>query len=401
MLSLSMDAASSSSPHADSLALLGVYLHFPFCTTKCTYCAFVTRGYDAELAERYVAALETELQRFSDACAAVPLAFTTRRADTLYFGGGTPSRLTPRQLERLLTACRTVFDFTPDVEVTVEVNPGDATPERLEAYRALGVNRLSLGVQSFFDSDLALTGRDHDAQDAKRAFRAARQAGFDNINLDLIAGLPGQTLEAWRTNLVEALALAPEHLSLYLLEVKEQTTLARQLAAGRLPALDDDLTAEMYLTTLDLLTQAHFEAYEISNFARPGHRARHNLKYWTDSPYAAFGVGAHGYDGVERYWNSDRLEDYFAQVERRGWATAGRTQRTLHERWHEALMLGLRLAEGVSPDALWRRYGIDLSAYAAAVSELQAAGLLEVTSDRWRLTPRGRLLSNEVFLAFC
>lgn len=395
-----MNAAPPMSAPTDAPGLPGVYIHFPFCVTKCTYCAFVTRGYDADSAERYVAALETELHCFPVACAAVPLAFADRRADTLYIGGGTPSRLTPRQLERILTACRAVFDFTPDVEVTLEVNPGDAAPERLEAYRALGVNRLSLGVQSFFASDLALTGRDHDADAAKAAVRAARRAGFDNVSLDLIAGLPGQTLETWRANLSEALALAPEHLSLYLLEVKEHTTLARRLAAGRLPAPDDDAAAEIYLTTLDVLAAAGFEAYEISNFARPGRRARHNVKYWTDAPYAAFGVGAHGYDGDERYWNNDRLEDYLAQVERTGRAVAGRTRRTPRERWQEALMLGLRLAEGVSPDALRRRYGVDLGDYAAAAAELQAAGLLEVAPDRLRLTPRGRLLSNEVFLAF-
>lgn len=385
-------------PESDTL--LGVYIHFPFCTTKCTYCAFVTRSYVADLAERYVGALETELQCFPTTCATLPLNFATRRADTLYIGGGTPSRLTPHQLERLLKACRAVFDLTPDAEITVEVNPGDATYERLAAYRALGVNRLSLGVQSFFDPDLVLTGRDHDANAARQAFQAARRAGFDNLSLDLIAGLPGQTGVTWRANLSEALALMPEHLSLYLLEVKAHTTLARQLAAGRLTVPDDDLAAELYLTTLDVLTQAGFETYEISNFARPGYRARHNLKYWTDMPYAAFGVGAHGYDGSERYWNDDRLENYLLQVEQTGSAVAGRTQRTPQERWQEAVILGLRLSDGVSLQVLRKRYGVDLHDYRAAISELQVTGLLTVTSDRLYLTPRGRLLSNEVFLAF-
>jgi len=380
---------------------LGVYVHFPFCVTKCTYCAFVTRSYDADGATRYLAALETELHHFPETCAAVPLEFAGFQADTLYFGGGTPSRMTPSQLARLLPACRAAFDFAPDTEITLEVNPGDATPQRLEAYRNLGINRLSLGVQSFFDRDLALTGRDHDAQAARRAVQAARQAGFDNLSLDLIAGLPGQTLTDWRTNLLEALALEPEHLSLYLLEVKAGTTLSRQLAAGRLPPLDDDLAAEMYLLTLELLGGAGFEAYEISNFARPGYRARHNLKYWTDLPYAAFGIGAHGYDGLERYWNTDRLEDYFTAVDDRHHAVVARTRRTPHERWHEALMLGLRLDGGVDLARLRARYGIDLwHDYAATLQELQAAGLLTVTDGRIRLTPRGRLLSNEVFVAF-
>ncbi len=385
----------------DVSARLGVYVHFPFCVTKCTYCAFVTRSYDADGAARYLAALETELHHFPQTCAAVPLEFTTFQADTLYFGGGTPSRMMPSQLERLLMACRAVFDFASDTEITLEVNPGDAEPERLETYRNLGINRLSLGVQSFFDRDLVLTGRDHDAQAARRAVHAARLAGFDNLSLDLIAGLPGQTLTDWRTNLLEALALEPEHLSLYLLEVKEGTTLSRQLAAGRMPSLDDDLAAEMYLLTLEVLGEAGFEAYEISNFARPGHRARHNLKYWRDLPYAAFGVAAHGYDGIERYRNSDRLEDYFTAIDDRHHAVVARTRRTPHERWHEALMLGLRLDEGVDPAMLRAGYGIDLwRDYAAAVQELQTAGLLTVTGERLCLTPRGRLLSNEVFVAF-
>ncbi|MFQ3580880.1 MAG: radical SAM family heme chaperone HemW [Chloracidobacterium sp.] len=379
---------------------IGVYVHFPFCVTKCTYCAFVTRSYDHVLAERYVRALEQELRHFAEACATVPLAFPTRQADTLYVGGGTPSRLTPSQLARVLQSCRATFDFAPDTEVTLEINPGDAQPDRLEAYRALGVTRLSLGVQSFSDRDLALTGRDHSAQAAKRAFQAARNAGFDNISLDLIAGLPEQTLSDWRANLTEALALEPEHLSLYLLEVKAQTTLARQLATGRLPALDEDAAAEMYLVLLETLTQAGFDAYEISNFARPGYRARHNLKYWTDVPYAAFGVGAHGYDGDERYWNSERLEDYCSQIEQRHHAVITRTQRSAHDRWHEELMLGLRLDEGVAVAPLCAKHGIDLSAYRLVLDDLQAAGLVVITPDRLRLTIRGRLLSNEVFLAF-
>ncbi|MGQ9897868.1 MAG: radical SAM family heme chaperone HemW [Acidobacteriota bacterium] len=380
---------------------LGVYVHFPFCVTKCTYCAFVTRSYDVSSADRYLAALETEIQHFPKTCATAPLAFSTYQVDTLYFGGGTPSRMTPSQLARVLLACQAVFDFVPGGEITLEVNPGDVTPQRLAAYHNLGINRLSLGVQSFFDRDLALTGRDHDAQAARQAVQVARQVGFDNVSLDLIAGLPGQTLADWRANLQEALALEPEHLSLYLLEVKDGTTLSRQMVAGRVTLPDEDLAADMYLLTLEILGEAGFEAYEISNFARPGYRARHNLKYWMDLPYVAFGVGAHGYDGAERYWNADRLEDYFTAVQHRQHAVVARTQRTPHEQWHEALMLGLRLEEGIDPAALQASYGIDLWCdYAATIQELQSAGLLTVTGGRIHLTRRGRLLSNEVFVAF-
>ncbi len=354
----------------DSNASVGVYVHLPFCHSKCTYCGFATGSYDkctycgfatgsyeANLATEYLAALEREIRAFA--------ATNERRvADTLYLGGGTPSILSPDQIARIVVAGRETFALTPDAEITMEVNPGDAQPDRLAAFRALGVNRVSL-------------------------------------SLDLIAGLPKQTLEDWTSNLAHALALAPEHLSLYLLEVKDGTKLASQLATGALPPLDDDLAAEMYESLLDAAAAHGLEAYEISNFARAGRRSRHNLKYWTERPFFGFGVSAHSYDGEERAWNVADIRGYVARVNQTGSGADGRTQRTPHERWHEALMMGLRLREGVSLAGLHEKYGAEIARdYAAEIERLVEAGAIVVEDGVMRLTRRGLLVSNEVFLAF-
>lgn len=370
----------------------GIYVHLPFCHSKCTYCGFVTGSYDADLAARYVAALEKEIRTIPHPLSPIP-------HDSLYFGGGTPSILAADDLGRIVAACRETFQLTEDAEITLEANPGDTA--RAHDWRELGFNRASLGVQSFLDHELRATGRDHDATDARRAFLELREAGFDNLSLDLIAGLPNQTLADWKSNLAHALALEPDHLSLYLLEIKEGTKLAQMVSAGRLPEIDEDLAAEMYEHLVEAVTAAGFDAYEISNFARPGQRSRHNVKYWTDVPYAAFGVGAHGYDGEERYWNVGNIHEYVEKMEREGTAREGRTVRTPRERWHEALMMGLRLREGVSVADLETRYGVDIRReYAGALDRLDAAGAISFEGDTLKLTPRGVLVSNEVFLEF-
>lgn len=262
----------------------GLYLHLPFCHSKCTYCGFVTGSYQEDLAGRYLAALETEIRQFPPRN--VVVAEARPQADTVYFGGGTPSILAAPQISRLLEACRESFSITPDAEITIEVNPGDTAPERIATWREAGINRASLGVQSFFDHHLRAAGRDHTAAQAREAFHALRQGGFENLSIDLIAGLPNQTLAEWESNLSQVLELEPEHVSLYLLEVKEGTKLAQMVATGRLPVPDEDLGAEMYEVMLDRLEQAGFDAYEISNFARNRTlRARHNLKYWTETPF--------------------------------------------------------------------------------------------------------------------
>lgn len=377
----------------------GIYLHLPFCHSRCTYCGFVTRSFDDDLSTQYLAALEQEIRAFPPSGTVVSRERPV--IDTIYFGGGTPSILTPKAIGRLLDACRERFEMTEQAEITIEVNPGDTQADRLEGFRTSGINRASLGVQSFLDHQLRATGRDHTADQSRAAVAALRAAGFDNVSLDLIAGLPNQTMDEWKYNLHQALALKPEHLSLYLLEVKEGTKLADQILSGKLPTPDDDLAAEMYETLLDMLEQDGFEAYEISNFARSrALRSRHNLKYWTDVPFFGFGVGAHSYDGDERYRNPSSIHDYLQLMSTQGMAVIDRTSRRPEEKFYEALMMGLRLREGVHLPSLTSQYEISLSStFTRELQRLLEAEAVEFQDDQLRLTRRGVLVSNEVFVA--
>lgn len=377
----------------------GMYLHLPFCHSKCTYCGFVTRSFDDDVSQQYLAAIEQEIRAFPPSETIV----SGKRPviDTIYLGGGTPSILAPEAIGRLLDACRERFELASEAEITIEVNPGDTQMERLAGFRACGINRVSLGVQSFLDHQLRATGRDHNADQSRLAVAALRAAGFDNLSLDLIAGLPNQTLDEWKYNLYEALAFNPEHLSLYLLEVKDGTKLADQILSGKLPTPDDDLAAEMYEALLDILEHNGFEAYEISNFARSQTlRSRHNLKYWTDIPFFGFGVGAHSYDGDERYHNSASIHEYLQLMSTQGMAVVGRTSRTPEEKFYEAFMMGLRLREGVQLSSLASRYEIALSqTFTRELERLLEAEVVEFQNGVLRLTRRGVLVSNEVFVA--
>ena len=266
----------------------GLYVHIPFCSSRCSYCDFATGLYQSELAERYVRAVVQEIR--SSSC-------TGERADTIYFGGGTPSLLEPSQLERILSALFEQFDIDNAAEITLEINPGSATPEKLRAFRRLGINRASFGTQTFDDAELAKLGRSHNAADALRTFADLRDAGFTNVSFDLIAGLPGQTLERWQRNVDQALALEPEHLSFYLLEVHSGTPLADHIKRGLQPVPDEDLAGVMYRWMLEQASAGGYEHYEISNLCRPNFESQHNIKYWNGEPYYGFGCSSHSYDG--------------------------------------------------------------------------------------------------------
>jgi oxygen-independent coproporphyrinogen-3 oxidase len=362
----------------------GIYLHIPFCSSRCSYCDFATGLYEAELAERYVSALCAEI-RASTAAAA--------RVDTIYFGGGTPSLLDPSQLEKILLAVRGRWDVDPASEITLEINPGSATPEKLRDFRALGVNRASFGVQTFDDRELAKLGRSHTVADARRTFYDLRAAGFENVSFDLIAGLPGQTLSGWQHNVAEALELRPEHFSFYLLEVHSGTPLAQHIERGLQPVPDDDLAAVMYETMLESAVGAGYEHYEISNLCRPGFQSRHNTKYWTGAAYFGFGCSAHSYDGATQRWSNERdTKRYVELIESGSTPVTSEQNLSAGEVSSERLFLGLRLMQGVSRD-LCKQYEADLERF-------REAGLVEL-EDRWvRLTRNGALLSNEVFSAF-
>ncbi|MEO5821825.1 MAG: radical SAM family heme chaperone HemW [Vicinamibacteraceae bacterium] len=371
--------------------MLGLYLHIPFCGAICHYCNFNRGLLDADLKARYVDALVTEIRRAADGAA----------ADTIYFGGGTPSLLAPDEVGRLITACRESFAMTPDAEVTLELNPETATAEYLAAIRAAGTTRLSIGVQSFDDVELKRLGRVHSADRARDAVRLARGAGFDDLSLDLMMWLPEQTVARWLANVEALIETGPDHASLYLLEIYPNAPLRDEMARGGWSQAPDDDAADMYLRGLDLLDRAGYEHYEISNVARPGHQSRHNVKYWADGEWLAFGCGAHATRAGRRWHNVPGTADYVSRI------TTGQSVvasvRTLTPQTHaeEALFTGIRLSKGVSLVDIAQRYGVDAwDAYGTALTPFIEAGVVEYTPPVLRLTRQGMLLANEVCAVF-
>ncbi|HYH84699.1 MAG TPA: radical SAM family heme chaperone HemW [Pyrinomonadaceae bacterium] len=374
----------------------GVYIHIPFCRARCSYCDFATGAYEGALAESYVVALTREIEAFD-------IIRERAEVDTIYFGGGTPSLLTRAQAARILDSVRRRFQVATGAEVTMEMNPGTVTPEGLRAFRAAGINRASFGAQTFDDAELRRLGRTHTADDTRRTLSMLREAGFDNISFDLIAGLPEQTLEAWELNLNEALALRPEHLSLYLLEVHEGTPLAEQIKQGRYNSPDADIAAEMYRLMTERTQSAGYEQYEISNFCLPGRESRHNMKYWTGVPYFGFGCSAHSFDGAAQRWSNERdTRAYVGLIEEKGNAVSTRDALDASDQSAEALFLGLRLlTRGVNLAEHRAHFRRDvLTDYADDLARFNEAGLITLDGDVLRLTPAGALLSNEVFAAF-
>jgi len=376
----------------------GVYLHIPFCKSRCSYCDFATDVYrSSDAVDRYVSALCREIGTFETGNPKSKIQ-NPKSIDTIYFGGGTPSLLSSRQADNILKVVREKFDVSEDVEITMEMNPATVTIESLNGYRSLGVNRASFGVQTFDDRALKLLARGHDANDARSTFALLREAGFSNISFDLIAGLPGQSLEDWQKNLREALTMRPAHLSLYLLEVHEATPLAEQIRSGRQPKLDDELAAAMYEFMVDELTAAGYRQYEISNFAMPGFESRHNSKYWRLDPVYAFGVSAHSFNGIERYANDRDTASYVERIETTSRAEVIREKIDLAS---EFAFLGLRLAEGLDLDDYTQKFGIDLEEkYRTELEGAKANDLVELKNRRLVLTERGKVFSNEVFSIF-
>ncbi|MCM3872531.1 MAG: radical SAM family heme chaperone HemW [Pyrinomonadaceae bacterium] len=375
----------------------GIYIHIPFCRSRCSYCDFATGIYEGTLATSYVDALVKEIVAWRDVESPAAI-------DTIYFGGGTPSLLSASQIQIILAAIHTRFvvKAEADLEVTMEMNPGTVTPALLEEFRRVGVNRASFGAQTFDDRELARLGRSHTAQETRETFTHLRAAGFDNVSFDLIAGLPGQTLDGWKRNLDEALGLRPEHLSFYLLEVHEGTPLAEHIRKGMQPQPDDDLAAQMYELMLDRAGAAGYEHYEISNLCLPGFESRHNTKYWTGAPYYGFGCSAHSYDGSLRRWSNERdVARYTALVQRDSSPIVERIELSDHQAGAEALFLGLRMMQGVDLKRHHSQFGDDpRESHQADLARFQEAGLIEFDGDLIKLTRSGTLLSNEVFSAF-
>jgi len=419
----------------------GLYIHVPFCRARCAYCDFNTYAGLEHLLGDYVAALEREIEFHVPSSTFHVEEHGTWNLElgTLYFGGGTPSLLSLGQIKRILDAIRRAFALAEDAEITLEANPGTVDLAYLQGLRALGVNRLSLGVQSFDDAALRLLGRIHTAAEAVEAYWLARAAGFTNVNLDLIYGLPGQTLAHWQATLSQAVALAPDHLSLYALTLEDDVPLARRIARGELPPPDEDTAAAMYELAEEMLAAAGYVHYEISNwtssrFQVPGFTLNkehgtwnmelgtwnvelacwHNLLYWHNQPYLGFGAGAHSSwpagalpsprrRGVGVRWrNVLHPAEYIARLQRGDAITEEVQELDLPAVMAETMILGLRLVqEGVRCADFRQRFGRDVrDVYGAQLAELQELGLLEIDAAAVRLTPRGRLLGNEVFQRF-
>ena len=377
---------------------IGLYLHIPFCTAKCGYCDFNSYAGHEHMIPSYARTLVQDAALWRGAVG-------DREVETVFFGGGTPSLNPIEEMAAILDGMRATFRIAPNAEIALEANPGSITEDYLRGLRRIGFNRLSIGVQSFDDEDLVMLDRIHAGADAGSAYAAARQAGFDNINLDFIYGLPGQPLAAWQKTLEQALALAPEHLSLYALTVEDGTPLARDVERGRVNAPDPDIQAEHYEWTQHRLASAGYEHYEISNWARPGRRCLHNLIYWQNREYLGLGAGAHSYlNGVRfsvallpnRY--AELVDESIAAGDGRMRHVVGAEEVSPELSMSDAMILGLRLIEGIDARDFTRRYGVDPDdRFGAVLAEFIGYGLLDRTETHLRLTSRGRLLSNELF----
>ncbi|MDW8351492.1 MAG: radical SAM family heme chaperone HemW [Anaerolineae bacterium] len=383
---------------AQSAMNTGIYLHIPFCRARCSYCDFNTYVGLEALFEPYVRALQQEIRAQAEAGG------TRARppASTIFFGGGTPSLLSASQIGDLIRACRETFDLPEHGEITVECNPGTVSVDYLCALRVEGVNRLSFGAQSADPDELRLLGREHGWDEVCAAIAAARAAGFDNVNLDLIFGLPYQSLESWQRTVEAALELAPDHISLYALTIEVGTPMHDWTRRGEVPLPDPDLAADMYAFAEQALGTAGFEHYEISNWCKPGRACAHNLIYWRNEPYYGLGAGAHGSTIRRRYWKVKRPADYIARVMQGAPVELGSEEIDEATSRGETMMLGLRLLnEGVDQARFAARYGAPIAHfYASALEQGVALGLLEVTDERIRLTERGRFISNQAMRLF-
>jgi oxygen-independent coproporphyrinogen-3 oxidase len=366
----------------------GLYIHIPFCRTKCPYCDFysVTR---TEKMPSFIASLTGEMELYRGLFGPF---------DTIYLGGGTPSLLSSDQIKTILDALRGTFSFAPDTEITCETNPGDLTPETAEVLHAAGINRITIGVQSFDDGVLAFLGRRHNAAGAVAAIENARQAGFANVGLDLIYGVPGQAIDRWLETLGEALSFAPEHLSCYQLTLEPSTPLGRKLRRKEFISPQDNLLHDFFIHTSETLEEAGYIHYEVSNFARGEDRmSRHNRKYWNHTPYLGLGPAAHSFAGRRRWWNHRSLDRYIAAADR-GMPPIAETEILAGEQLLlESLYLGMRTREGIDLETFAERYGCDLIAEKGTVlSALQDQGLITIQEGRLRPTRAGLAVSDSL-----
>jgi len=381
-------------PIRDPDSQIGIYIHIPFCQKHCPYCDFVVVEGMLHIAPSYVDALCAEIRQGAERHAPNP------PVATIFLGGGTPSLLPAAQIGRILATIRDVFTVLPGAEITLEANPGPLRPRHLAGFRAAGVTRLSLGVQTFDPRGLAMLGRLHTSEDGKETIVRARAAGFASVSADLIFGWQDQTLDDWKSDLHTAIALHPDHVSAYSLTVEEGTPLAHAVAAGTTSVADEDLYADMFLAADELLTGAGYVHYETSNYARPGHRSRHNCGYWVNGDYLGFGVGAHSHRRNRRFWNVRDLHAYLKNVSNGG-AEAGSEIIADAVACAETMFLGTRLAEGIAESAFVDRHGRTVDAvYGRQIAEYVTRGVVTRIDGRIALAAEARILADEIAVRF-
>ena len=367
---------------------LGIYIHIPFCRSKCDYCDFYSLAGRDDRMDQYQKALLSHIKETAPLAQDFPV-------DTIYIGGGTPSYYGAKRLKELLGVIRKLYKVEKDAEVTVECNPDSVDVKSLKILRKAGVNRLSMGMQSANACELERIHRIHTPQQVNEAATAARKAGFTNLSLDLIYGLPGQTMDSWKATVEHALSLIPQHLSCYGLKVEEGTPLAARVAQGEILP-DDDQQADLYLWTVGRLERAGYPQYEISNFAKPGFASRHNLRYWLTQPYIGFGPGAHSDFGGRRYSFVRDLDAYIQGVLQGGDIIDESEIIPKRERCGEYLMLRLRTVQGINEQEYRSTYFMDFAPLQARLEQFRAQGWAEQTDGRWHFTPKGFLLSNQL-----
>jgi oxygen-independent coproporphyrinogen-3 oxidase len=373
---------------------LGIYIHIPFCRSKCNYCHFISIPFHKATAERYRKYLVREIR-------AVSTSVEREKVNSIYFGGGTPSLVPAEHIADILKECKYRFSVAEDCEISLEANPGTLSAEKLAFLQKAGVNRISLGAQSFVDKELASIGRLHNSETILQSRGQLRKSGFENLNLDLLLGLPDQTQQSWRHSLQAAVALSVPHISVYMLDLEEPCALSSMVANGWTHIPEEDLVSDLYLETIDFLSSYGYLQYEISNFSRPGYPCRHNLKYWMRKPVYGLGLGSHSFDRHSRYANSKDMDDYFRSIETGSSPVCGRYPVSALQALEETLFLGLRLTHGVDWNQLQRTYGGDILArYEASLRSFSARGWMEWENSTVRLTPSGMLLSNEIFQEF-
>jgi oxygen-independent coproporphyrinogen III oxidase len=371
-----------------------LYVHIPFCEKKCLYCDFYSIENRSSMVD-FLSALHREIEMYRSLGDGVTF-------ETVFFGGGTPSLLSPEQLGSLLSHLHEVYKIGSDAEITVETNPGTVTTEKLRAYRSLGVNRLSIGIQSFHEDELKFLSRIHDANQALQCVRLARAAGFENLSIDLIFSIPGQTLARWKSNLNQALSLAPQHISAYSLIVEENTPLARLVASKQVSPNPVEEEAEMYEFTMKFLGSHGFEHYEVSNYARPGFRSRHNYNYWTHENYLGFGPSAHSFWKQQeagfgkRWWNIANLSHYCERLLGNQLPLTSQEFVKARELMNERVFLGLR-SDGLDLTRFEREFGVLLSdTHESTINQLINEEYAAIEDRRLRLTPKGFLLCDEI-----